>query len=88
MAGRINAYLALERAMVDLDDAGDFEVADQLRDRMDPVWSLLSMHERAALDARYGSASIFAGSVAQQVLLRRDLSIRANVRAHFLQRAA
>jgi hypothetical protein len=49
--------------MVDLDDAGDVAVADALRDRMDPIWLLLSAAERAALDARQGSASVFADSV-------------------------
>ena len=47
----LRAYLALERAMVDLDDAGD-PVGDELRDRMDPIWLKLSQDERAALDAR------------------------------------
>jgi hypothetical protein len=74
---RINAYLALERAMVDLDDAGDFAVADELRDRMDPVWWLLSEPERAALDARQGSATFFAGRVSLEPQLGAALNAEA-----------
>ena len=59
---RMRAYLALERAMVDLDDAGD-PVGEELRDRMDPIWLMLSEEERNALDARIGDPSRFAGSV-------------------------
>lgn len=57
---RLRAYLALERAMVD--DVGD-PLADELRDRMDPIWLMLSEEEHAALDARTDDPSIFAGSV-------------------------
>ena len=49
----LKAYLALERAMVELDDAGD-PVGDELRDRMDPIWLKLSVEDRAALDHRVG----------------------------------
>ncbi len=59
---RLRAYLALERAMVDLDDAGD-PVGDDLRDRMDPIWLKLSEEERAVLDRRVGDPSVFAGTV-------------------------
>ena len=79
---RLRAYLALERAMVDLDDAGD-PVGDELRDRMDPIWLKLSEEERVALDHRIGDPSLFAGFAEQ----RRDLSVRIGVRAHF-RRAA
>ncbi len=74
---RLRAYLALERAMVDLDDVGD-PVGDELRDRMDPIWHMLSDEERCALDARNGDPSRFAGTVA-----RRDSTVRASVRARF-----
>ncbi len=50
---RLRAYLALERAMVDLDEAGD-PAGDELRDRMDPIWLKLSEEDRAALDLRVG----------------------------------
>ena len=88
---RLRAYLALERAMVDLDDAGD-PVGDDLRDRMDPIWLRLSQEERAALDARLGDPSIFAGTVPSQdplvgASLRRDLTVRRNVRDHFARAA-
>lgn len=74
---RLKAYLALERAMVDLDDAGD-PVGDELRDRMDPIWLGLSDEDRAALDRRTGDASHFAGTIP-----RRDVAVRNAVRAQF-----
>ncbi len=93
---RLRAYLALERAMVDLDDAGD-PVGDELRDRMDPIWLKLSEEDRAALDRRIGDPSLFAGLLVSRGLVppddpgatthRRDLSLRRGVRAHF-RRAA
>lgn len=88
---RLRAYLALERAMVDLDDVDD-PVADELRDRMDPIWLKLSQEERAALDARTDNPSIFAGNVASRELLtsanlRRDVTVRRTVRAHFARAA-
>ena len=45
-----------------VDDVGD-PLADELRDRMDPIWLMLSEEEHAALDARTDDPSIFAGSV-------------------------
>ena len=81
---RLRAYLALERAMVDLDDAGD-PVGDELRDRMDPIWLNLSKEDRAALDHRIGDPSLFAGLVGPPD--RRDMSVRREVRAQF-RRAA
>jgi len=93
---RLRAYLALERAMVDLDDAGD-PVGDDLRDRMDAIWLKLSAEDRAALDCRVGDPSLFAGLLGPQESIpahdpavaphRRDLSVRRDVRAHF-RRAA
>jgi hypothetical protein len=86
----LRAYLALERAMVDLDDVGD-PVGDELRDRMDAIWWKLSEEDRAALDGRIGDPSLFAGLLDQGVLgvraPRRDLSVRRDVRAQF-RRAA
>ena len=79
---RMRAYLALERAMVDLDDAGD-PVGDELRDRMDPIWLMLSEADRDVLDARIGDPSRFAGTLGP----RRDLTVRRSVRALF-ERAA
>ena len=78
---RLRAYLALERAMVDLDDAGDL-IGDDLRDRMDEIWLKLSAEDRAALDCRSGDPSLFAGLEG-----RRDLRVRQEVRAKF-RRAA
>ena len=51
MTARLDAYLALERVMLLLEDAGD-PLADNLRDVMDPVWYALSDEEHAVLDAR------------------------------------
>ena len=59
---RLRAYLALERAMIDLDDAGD-PVGDDLRDRMDPICLKLSDEDRRALDDRNGDPSLFAGTL-------------------------
>lgn len=92
---RLRAYLALERAMVDLDDAGD-AVGDDIRDQMDAIWLKLSAEDRAALDCRSGNPSLFAGLAGPQnvpadalgtVPSRRDLIVRQNVRAQF-RRAA
>ena len=93
---RLRAYLALERAMVDLDDVGD-PVGDELRDRMDAIWLKLSGEDRAALDCRVGDPSLFAGLPGTRDAVpaddhavaphRRDLSVRRGVRAHF-RRAA
>ena len=92
---RLRAYLALERAMVDLDDVGD-PVGDDLRDRMDAIWLNLSTEDRAALDCRMGDPSLFAGLLGPQVVPadqlgiiapRRDLRVRRDVRAQF-RRAA
>ena len=92
---RLRAYLALERAMVDLDDVDD-PVGDEFRDRMDSIWLKLSAEDRAALDCRSGDPSLFAGLLGPQVVPaddlgvtapRRDLSVRRYVRAQF-RRAA
>lgn len=48
---RLRAYLKLEEAMLDLDEAGD-PLADSLRDSMDPLWYALTDAEHAFLDAR------------------------------------
>lgn len=48
---RLAAYLTLERAMLELDSAGD-AVADRLRDAMDPLWYGLTDTEHAWLDSR------------------------------------
>lgn len=71
LSPRLNAYLALERATVELDDKGDVAGADEIRDRMDPIWMLLSDQDRRALDARQGDASAFAGTVQRVSLGRR-----------------
>lgn len=88
---RLKAYLALERAMVDLDDAGD-PVGDELRDRMDPIWLCLSNEDRQALDIRIGNASLFAGTLRpenrpEDAPPRRDLTVRDNVREKFRKAA-
>ncbi len=82
---RLNAYLALERAMVDLDDAGD-PLGDALRDQMDPIWLKLSPDERTALESRVGDASQFAGTANLQPP-RRDLAVRESARALFRKAA-
>lgn len=48
---RLNAYLALEREMLRLDEAGA-SLADALRDSMDPIWHQLSQAERQFLNER------------------------------------
>ncbi len=48
---RLDAYLALEQIMLDLDAAGE-ELAETIRDMMDPVWYALSDEEHAFLDGR------------------------------------
>jgi hypothetical protein len=48
---RWRAYLALERAMLELDLAAD-PLADHIRDLMDPLWYALSDEEHRLLDAR------------------------------------
>jgi hypothetical protein len=62
MSPRLKAYLALERATVDLDDAED-ALADAVRDCLDPIWWALSEEERDLLSARSGDASVFAGTL-------------------------
>src|SRR5438093_1466110 len=63
MSVRLRAYLALERAMLDLDEASD-PLADVIRDRMDDVWYALSEEDRSRLDRRTGSPDQFGGRVA------------------------
>jgi hypothetical protein len=48
---RLESYLALERVMLQLDDAGD-PTADHIRDAMDPLWHDLTEDERAEVNAR------------------------------------
>jgi hypothetical protein len=48
---RLEAYLSLERAMLQLDAAGD-AFADSLREVMDPLWYELSDEDRDFLNAR------------------------------------
>ena len=48
---RLAAYLSLEQAMVDLDDAGD-PLAEALRDTLDPLWYALSEAEQTMLNDR------------------------------------
>jgi hypothetical protein len=48
---RLEAYMTLERVMLRLDEAGD-ELADQVRDVMDPIWYAMTGDERALLNAR------------------------------------
>ncbi len=48
---RLNAYLALERVMLLLDESGD-EVADAIRDQMDVLWYALTVEDHAFLDTR------------------------------------
>ena len=48
---RLEAYLALEREMLRLDAAGD-EMAEVLRDAMDPLWQGLGPDERRFLNER------------------------------------
>jgi hypothetical protein len=56
MTPRLRAYLALERAMLELDEQDD-PLADRLRDAMDPLWYGLTDADHAALDARDGRMS-------------------------------
>ena len=48
---RLDAYLALEREMMLLDDAGDPR-ADDVRDALDPLWQGLTAEERTLLNGR------------------------------------
>jgi hypothetical protein len=48
---RLEAYLALEREMLRLDAAGD-ELAEALRDAMDPLWYRLGPDDRKFLNQR------------------------------------
>jgi hypothetical protein len=48
---RLEAYLALEREMLRLDDRND-DLADSLRDAMDPLWYQLSDEDRSFLNGR------------------------------------
>lgn len=54
---RLEAYLSLERAMLQLDAAGD-RFADALRDAMDPLWYELSDEDREFLSRRQVPESI------------------------------
>ena len=54
---RLEAYLSLERAMLQLDAAGDL-FADALRDAMDPLWYELSDEDREFLNRRQVPESI------------------------------
>ena len=51
MSTRLDAYLTLERVMLELDAVGD-TLADGIRDMMDPIWYGLSEEEIGLLDAR------------------------------------
>ena len=51
MSPELGKYLALERAMIELDRVRD-SLADEVRDSMDPIWYALSDEERAWLDDR------------------------------------
>src|SRR5262245_56791190 len=55
----IDQYLALERLMLDADDAGAEELGDALRDLMDPIWYRMSEGEHAHLNQR-GFVSLIA----------------------------
>ncbi len=48
----VRAYLGLERAMAALEVSEHETLADQVRDLMDPIWSLLTSEERDSLNAR------------------------------------
>ena len=47
----LEVYLVLERRMMALDEQGD-PLADQIRDRLDPIWLALTSDEHAYLDRR------------------------------------
>lgn len=51
MSARLRTYLALERHMLALDEAGD-PLADALRDAMDPIWYSLTDDEHQILNER------------------------------------
>lgn len=59
---RMNAYLALEKAMFQLDNEDD-SLADTVRDALDPIWRALSKEEQAALNSRGVIDEATAGSV-------------------------
>lgn len=62
MSARLQAYLALERAVVDLDTVDD-EIVESLRDQMDGLWYGMSDAERLLLDRRTGPPASFAGAI-------------------------
>jgi hypothetical protein len=85
----LRAYLAIERAMIDLEDDGN-QLAEHLRDSMDAVWECLSDVERRSLNARFGEPQYFAGATGMLQLsanVRRDTAVRNLVRAHFARAA-
>jgi hypothetical protein len=51
MSHRLDAYLTLERVMLELDQK-DAPTADAIRDVMDPLWHSLSSAEHEFLDSR------------------------------------
>jgi len=51
VSARLEAYVALERVMLELDAAND-SLADRFRDLMDPIWYGLSDDEVRILDGR------------------------------------
>lgn len=48
----LEAYLVVERLMMDADDSGDVEAADHMRDALGPLWDALTSDDRRALDER------------------------------------
>ena len=51
MSALLDAYLDLERLMLELDERGD-PGADRVRDLMDPLWYQLGDEDHAHLDTR------------------------------------
>ena len=69
MAKPLETYLSLEHLMLELDDEGDEELADKLRDVMDVVWySRLSQEHRDLLNRRTSPHEPCEGSSAEQHL--------------------
>jgi hypothetical protein len=65
----MEGYLALERVMLGLDDAGD-SMADRVRDAMDPLWYGMTDEERAQLNSR---GFIAAGAACMRIPLGEGL---------------
>jgi hypothetical protein len=52
MTDLLKQYLELEKQMMQADDSGDEELAEKLRDQIDPIWYQLSDEDINFLNSR------------------------------------